>query len=106
VITDEMAERALDYIRDNAGKYAEAKAQTRQLDHYRKIKRSELFLKASGTVAEREAIAETSPEYKELIDGIAASEEEENRLKWMLLAAQEKLNVWRTMSANERGATR
>lgn len=106
MITDQQAEKALDFIRDKASEYAVAKAQTRQLDHYRKIKRAELFLKASGTVAEREALAESSPEYKELVDGIAASEEAETRLKWQLTGAQEKLNAWRTMSANERGATR
>lgn len=106
MITDKDAERCLDFIRDNAGKYAEAKAQTRQLDHYRKIKRSELFLKATGTVAEREALAESSPEYLAVVDGLAVSEEIENKLKWQLIGAQEKLNAWRTMSANERGATR
>ncbi len=105
MITDEMAEKALDFIRDKAGAYAEAKAQTRQLDHYRKIKRSEMFLKAAGTVAEREAKAETSEEYKAIVDGLAASEEVENKLKWQLTGAQEKLRVYQTMSANYRKAT-
>jgi predicted lipoprotein len=105
MITDEDAEKCLNFIRDNAGKYAEAKAQTRQLDHYRKIKRSEMFLKASGTVAEREAQAEISEEYKAIVDGLAVSEETENKLKWQLLGAQAKLEAWRTMSANYRKAT-
>ena len=104
MITDQQAEKALDYIRDNAEAYAIAKAQTRQIDHYRKIKRSQLFLEATGTVAEREAKAEASPEYKELVDGLASSEETENKMKWLLVAAQTKLDVWRTMSANERKA--
>lgn len=104
MITDKDAERCLDFIRDNAGKYAEAKAQTRQLDHYRKIKRAEMFLKATGTVAEREAIAETSPEYLAVVDGLAVSEEQEQKLKWQLTGAQEKLRVYQTMSANERKA--
>ena len=106
MITDEDAERCLDFIRDKAKGYAVAKSQTRQLDHYRKIKRSELFLQASGTVAEREAIAESSTEYKEAVDAIAIAEQEEAKLKWQLIAAQEKLNVYRTMSANYRGATK
>ena len=105
MITDSDAERCLDFIRDNASKYAEAKAQTRQLDHYRKIKRSDLFLKATGTVAEREAQAEVSPEYKEIVDGLAESETIENKLKWQLIGAQAKLEAWRTMSANYRKAT-
>lgn len=105
MITDEDAERCLSFIRDNAGKYAEAKAQTRQLDHYRKIKRAELFLEATGTKDERMSVAESSSEYKEIVDGMAISEEQENKLKWQLTGAQEKLRVYQTMSANYRKAT-
>jgi hypothetical protein len=105
MITDEQAEKALDWIRDNSEKYAIAKAQTRHLDHYRKIKRAEEFLRATGTVAERDAIAETSPDYKLAVDALRESEEQETRLKWLLTAAQHKLEVYRTISANHRRAT-
>lgn len=105
MITDEQAEKCLDFIRDHADKYAISKSQTRQLDHWRKIKRSEVFLRAEGTVAERQAIAETSDDYKEAVEALAESEAEEHRLKWLLIGAQEKIQVWRTMSANERKAT-
>ena len=105
MITDQMAEKALDYIKDNAKAYAVAKSQSVQLDHYRKIVRSKLFRDAAGTVAEREAWAECHHEYKAAVDAMTAAIEEEARLKWMLVAAQEQLNVYRTMSANERKAT-
>jgi len=105
MITDQDAERCLDFIRDHAEKYALSKSQTRQLDHWRKIKRSEEFLRAEGTVAERQAIAETSEVYKEAVEALAESEAEEHRLKWLLVGAQEKIRVYQTMSSNYRKAT-
>lgn len=105
MITDSDAERCLDYIRDHAEEYAVAKAQTAQLNEYRKIKRAEIFLSASGSRDERMSKAETSPEYKQAVDAMAESDKEETRLKWLLTGAQAKLDVWRTMSANYRKAT-
>jgi len=105
MITDADAERCLSFIRDKAGEYAVAKAQTTQLNEYRKIKRAEIFLGSTGTKDERMSKAETHPAYKEAVDAICASEETEHKLKWQLTGAQSKLEVYRTMSANERKAT-
>jgi hypothetical protein len=106
MITDQQAEKALDFIRDHAEEYAVAKSQANQLNEYRKIKRAEIFLATTGTKDERMSKAETHPDYKLAVDARMEAEKEEARLKYLLLAAQEKLNVYRTMQANERGATR
>ena len=49
---------------------------------------------------ERDAYAD--PEYAQLLDGLRAAVEEEERLRWMIVAAQAKIEVWRTIEANRR----
>lgn len=96
----------LNFIRDNAPHYAKAKSERVYLEEYRKTKKA-LCMRAaesSGTNAisaqERDAYAD--PEYAELLDGLRAAVEEEERLRWMIVAAQAKIEVWRTIEANRR----
>lgn len=96
----------LNFIRDHAPQYAKAKSERVYLEEYRKTKKA-LCMRAaesSGTNAisaqERDAYAD--PEYKQLLDGLRAAVEEEERLRWMIVAAQAKIEVWRTIEANRR----
>jgi hypothetical protein len=98
--------RALDWIRDNAPAYARAKADRIYLEEFRKTKKA-LCMKAAeaaGTNAisaqEREAYAD--PEYMQLLEGLRAAVEEEERLRWLLIGAQVKIECWRTIEANRR----
>jgi len=98
--------RALDFIRDNAAVYAKAKAERIYIEEYRKSKKA-LCMKAaevSGTSAigaqERDAYADT--EYQALLKGLRAAVEEEERLRWLIVGAQAKIEVWRTVEANRR----
>lgn len=98
--------RALDFIRDNAPSYAKAKAERVYLEEYRKTKKA-LCMKSAETdgfqtaaAQEREAYAD--PEYQKLLTGLKAAVEEEERLRWMIVAAQAKIEVWRTLEANKR----
>lgn len=98
--------RALDFIRDNSAAYAKAKATRIYLEEYRKTKKA-LCMKAAevgGTNAvnaqEREAYSD--PEYVELLEGLRAAVEEEERLRWMIIAAQAKVSVWQTIEATKR----
>lgn len=96
----------LNFIRDHAPQYAKAKADRVYLEEYRKTKKA-LCMRAAeshGTNAisaqERDAYAD--PEYAQLLDGLRAAVEEEERLRWMIVAAQAKIEVWRTIEANRR----
>ena len=98
--------KALDFIRDNAPAYAKAKADRIYLEEFRKTKKALCMKSAetSGTNAvnaqEREAYAD--PEYMQLLEGLRGAVEEEERLRWMIVAAQAKIEVWRTIEANRR----
>ena len=65
MITDEQAENASDYIRDNADSFAQAKANRIYLEEFRKTQKALLIQKApKGTVQEREAFLELLEQYR------------------------------------------
>jgi len=98
--------KVLDYIRGNAEKFAAARAQRVWIEEWRKSKKALLMRQAeqdgvkSAVAQERDAYAH--PEYAELLQGLKAAVEEEERLRWMLIAAQAKADAWRTIQASNR----
>jgi hypothetical protein len=103
MITDQQAEAANDFIRDNADKYAQAKANRIYLDEFRKTQKAILFQQAkTGTIQDKESYAYAHPEYVTVLDGLRAAVEDEERIKWQMTAAQAKIEIWRTQQANNR----
>jgi len=97
---------AVEYIQQNARKYAEAKAKRIYLEEFRKSKKALLMKDAlakgieAANAQEREAYSNL--EYLELLEGLQAAIEQEEYIKWMLEAARMKTEIWRTESANAR----
>lgn len=54
------------------------------------------------SVAAAEVDALAHREYIELLEGLKAAIEVEEKLKWMLTAAQAKVEVWRSLEASAR----
>lgn len=103
MVSEDQAEKAVDWIRDNAQAFAEARATRVYLEEFRKSKKAILYQQADdGPVAEREAYAYAHPDYLEVLDGLRAAVEQEERLRWLMVAAQARIETWRTQSANER----
>jgi len=98
---------AVDYLYTHGAKYAEAKAHRVYLEEYRKSQKAMLMkaAKASG-VAKSESAAETEayadPAYLEILKGLQAAVEREEELRWALVSAQARIEVYRTESANSR----
>jgi len=98
--------KAIEYIIENSSKYAEAKAQRIYLEEFRKTKKALLMKDAmargidSAVAQEREAYAHL--EYADLLKGLMVAIEKEETLKWMLVAAQMKADIWRSEQASER----
>ena len=100
-------QKAVDYIRDNAVYFAKAKAQRVYLEEFRKSKKSLLIQQApQGTVADREAYAYAHAEYIELLQALKAAVEEEETLRWGMVAAQARVEVWRSTEASNRNMDR
>lgn len=100
-------QEAVDFIYRTAPKYAKAKAERVYLEEFRKSKKA-LLMKACGesSIAAQEREAYAHPEYQQLIDGIRDATEEEETHRWSLVAAQARMDIWRTQSANNRGMDR
>lgn len=98
--------RALDYIRDNAPAYAKAKADRVYCEEYRKSKKALLMRQAemaghkSAAMQEREAYADE--EYQGLLRALSDAVEAEETLRWRMVAAQARIEAWRTMESTRR----
>ena len=98
--------KAIEFILEQAPKYAVAKSQRIFLEEFRKTKKALLMKDAmtrgfdSAVAQEREAYA--NPEYEELLHGLAEAIMQEETLKWKLTAAQMKSDIWRSEQASER----
>ena len=98
---------AIEYMIKNAKAYAEAKANVAYLTEYRKSKKAMLFASAVGnTVTDRENKAYSHPEYIELLEGLREAVEKAEELRWMLVAAQARIDVWRSQEASNRAIDR
>ena len=95
--------KCLDYIRDHAKQYAQAKANRVYLEEYRKTLKARLMAQQLGDpVNAQERYAYAHPEDAELLEGLKVAIEQEENLRWKLIAAQAKIEVWRSLSANQR----
>lgn len=103
MISDTEAEKALDYLRDNATKAAQARANRIYVEEFRKTIKAQL-MKESADLAlgaqEREAYSD--PKYVQHLNAIREAVEQDEYFRWMLSAAEAKLEAWRTQSATKR----
>ena len=96
-------DKAVHYIIANASKFAAAKADRCYLEEFRKSKKALLMSQSTAKSAvEREQHAYSHPEYLELLDGLKAAIATEEQLKWELVAAQLRVDIWRTRQASNR----
>ena len=95
--------RALDFIRDNAGPYAQAKANVIYMTEYRKSIKATLMASCSEkTESAKETFAYSHPDYKNHLVALQQAVAEAERLRWLLIAAEAKISVWQTMEATAR----
>ncbi len=101
---------AVDYIYSHGQKYAKAKGELTYLEEFRKSKKSILMKHAMAngvkTVAAAEIEAYADEEYIELLRGIEAATEAAEGLRWGLVAAQARVDVWRSTVASNRTMAR
>jgi hypothetical protein len=103
MVTDEQAEAAVDWLRDNADTGAKAKAERLYVEHYLKtVKAQESSKSDAKTVAERENEALLSKSYLSILQAYKEAVEADERHRFMREAAMAKVEYWRTASANQR----
>ena len=98
---------AINFMIKNAEAYAQAKAEVTYLTEYRKTVKSQGILRSlKNTVVEKEADAYTTVDYKTCVEGLREAVAEAERLRWMLVAAQARIDVWRSQEASNRSIER
>jgi hypothetical protein len=102
VITDQRAEQAFEYLRDSTEAIGAAKAELERSEILRKRARKRVFLVSEGTVAERDAEAETDATANEADDRYIAAVGAYETLRAKRDIETIALEVWRTESANRR----
>ena len=95
--------KAVDFIRDNGKVYAQAKAERIYLEEYRKSLKAILMKKSmENAVNAQEREAYSHPEYVQLLEGLREAVEAEERLRWEMVAAQARVEVYRSQEASKR----
>lgn len=98
---------AVDFILKNAGKFSKAKAERVYIENFMRSKKALLMKESpesSGIGQERDAYAH--PEYIALGDGLKEAVEVEEALRWALVAAQLRVDIWRSQEASNRATDR
>lgn len=95
--------KAVDYMLVNAPKFAQAKAERVYLEEFRKSKKAMLMKESTeSSAAGQERDAYAHPDYLALLDGLKAAVEVEETLRWNLIAAQARIEIWRSQEASNR----
>jgi hypothetical protein len=89
--------KAIQFLIDTAPLYAKAKADRMYLEEFRKSRKAQLASQAGTEVlGKQETFAYAHPEYIEILEGIREAVEKEERFRWLMTAAQARIEVWRT----------
>jgi len=98
--------QAIDYIIAKSSEYAQARANRIYMEELRKTLKAELCKTAlhhgfeAVNAQEREAYSD--PNYRAHLLAIKQAVEAEEKLRWMLIAAQARIDVWRSIEASNR----
>lgn len=96
------ANLAINFIRDNAKAYANAKATRVQLEEFRKSKKAILMSEEEGTLGAKEMYAYAHKDYVDLLFDIKDAIAIEENLRWLLEAAKLRVEVWKTEEYTKR----
>ena len=95
--------KCLDFIRDHAPEYAQAKADRIYMEEYRKsLKASYMSEMVGEPVNAQERYAYAHPGYVAHLKALSAAVEKEENLRWLLIGVQAKISVWQSLGANQR----
>ena len=101
---------AIDFMYENAVKFSQANANRYYLEEYRKTLKAELCKEALNqgfeAVNAQEREAYSHPTYKTHLKAIKEAMQLEEQLRWQLVAAQARVDVWRSQEASNRAMDR
>ena len=100
-------DKAIQYLIDTAPLYAQAKAERLYLEEFRKSKKARLMSQAGTQVlGKQETFAYAHEEYIQVLEGIRAAVEKEEKYRWLMTAAQARIEVWKVNEYTKRAEIR
>ena len=89
--------KAIQYLIDTAPLYAKAKADRMYLEEFRKSRKAQLMSQAGTEVlGKQETYAYAHADYIGILEGIRQAVQQEETYRWMMTAAQARVECWRT----------
>ena len=100
-------QRAVDELIRRAPQYAKAKAERVYVEEYRKTLKAILMRESEAkTAIDREAEAYASQRYIDHLEALREAVEAEETHRWTMIAAQARIDVWRSQNAANRNFER
>ena len=89
--------KAIQFLIDTSPLYAKAKSDRMYLEEFRKSRKAQLMSQAGTEVlGKQETYAYAHQDYIEILEGIRQAVEKEEKYRWLMTAAQARIEVWRT----------
>ena len=102
-IPDEDIQKALDYLRDNASAAAQARANRTYCEDFLRVIKSQIMKEYDSLpIGAQERNAYADERYTAQLDAIREAIIIDEKHRFLMSAAQAKLDAWRTLSATER----
>lgn len=99
--------KAIDFMIRHASDFAQAKANRVYMEEYRKTLKAQLMARDKSlplAAQERDAYADQA--YVDHLEGLREAVASEEMLRWQLVAAQARVEVWRSQEASSRAEGR
>jgi len=107
MITQDDAERAVDWLRNNADNIAQARATRLYMEQWLKSQRALLQCQQQGmSAAASEAVALSHPDYLKSLSAFKDAVHRDEYMRWMATAAEAKIEYWRSQEATSRAIGR
>jgi citrate synthase len=104
IISDDDVQKALDYLRLNAPKAAQARATKVYMEEFRKTVKAQLMTVYSALpVNAQEREAYRSKAYTDHLTALKEAVYQDELNRWGMVAATSTIEAWRTQNANRRG---
>lgn len=107
MISEDDIDKAVEYLRQNARPAAQAKANRIYMEEYRKVVKAQI-MREQGSIAlgAQEAAAYSDARYEQHLKAMETAIEKDEYNRWMMTAAEAKIEAWRTQQANARAEGR
>ena len=103
VISIQSIDASVNWLRDNADAAAKARADREYLEQYTKVLKATIMREnPSLSLGAQEATAYADQRYLTHLEGLKAAIEQDEKLRWLRVAAEARISAWQSMNANER----